>query len=160
MTVKEHPSCHVYAIEPFPEFFALLQENLRLNAVGNVTALQTAIGAQSGQILLATIGEAVQHSATNQATVTGSNTLAVTALLLEDVFQRYNTEQCNFLKMDCDGCESEVLLNANPSTLAQIDHICLEYHNGCTAYSHTDLVQHLQRQGRQIQLAEPKSIMI
>ncbi|OAN48256.1 FkbM family methyltransferase [Chloroflexus islandicus] len=153
VTAKEHPNCHVYAIEPFPESFALLQENLRLNAIGNVTALQTAIGVQSGQMLLATIGEAVQHSATKQATVIGSNTLAVPALSLEDIFQRYGIERCNFLKMDCEGCEFEVLLNANPVTLAQIDHLCLEYHNGCTAYAHTGLVQHLQRHGFAVKLA-------
>ncbi|MDE3091432.1 MAG: FkbM family methyltransferase, partial [Chloroflexota bacterium] len=57
---KEHPRSVVYAYEPFPESFALLQENLRLNQIENVTAYPCAIGAQSGSLhLRAVSSEAV-----------------------------------------------------------------------------------------------------
>ena len=42
------PGCKVYAFEPFPPSFEILQENVRLNRAGNVQAFQEAIGDQSG----------------------------------------------------------------------------------------------------------------
>ena len=39
-----HPQNTVYAFEPFPESFALLQENLQLNQAANVQAFPEAIG--------------------------------------------------------------------------------------------------------------------
>ena len=60
-------------------------------------------------------------------------------------------EQCDFLKIDCEGCEFATLFNASPETLHSIAHICLEYHNGFTEFSQVDLVDYLQRHEFQVQ---------
>ncbi len=48
------PAGRVYAFEPEPHNFALLEENLRLNGATNVTALCTAVGDATGTCRLAT----------------------------------------------------------------------------------------------------------
>ena len=152
LVAKEHPSCRVYAFEPFPESFCLLQENLRLNMVDNVMAFQVAVGSKTGKMLLATIGEAVQHTTTPCAAPAGTTVIEVQGLSLDELFQSNGIERCDFLKMDCEGCEFEVLLNSSPGTLEKINHICLEYHNGVTEFSHMNLVNHLQRSGFRVKI--------
>jgi len=152
LVAKEHPSCQVYAFEPFPESLGLLQENLRLNMVDNVMAFQVAVGSKSGKMLLATTGEAVQYTTTRCATLNGTTVIEVQGLSLDEMFQSNGIERCDFLKMDCEGCEFEVLLNSSTMVLERINHICLEYHNGFTEFSHMDLVNHLQRNGFQVKI--------
>lgn len=150
---KEHPGCRVYAVEPSPASFGLLQENLRLNMVDNVMAFQVAVGSKSGKMLLATMGEAVQYTTTRCATVGGTTAIEVQSLSLDELFRLNGIERCDFLKMDCEGCEFEVLLNSDPMVLERINHICLEYHDGFTGFSHMDLVNHLQRNGFRVKIA-------
>nr|WP_290668568.1 FkbM family methyltransferase [Ardenticatena sp.] len=147
LVAKENPNCRVFAFEPFPESFRLLQENLNLNRVSNVTAFQMAVGAESGKMLLAATGEAVQHTTTHNDSPVGVATTEVRGISLDEVFESNGLAYCDFLKIDCEGCEFEVLFNASSSTLERIGHICLEYHDGFTAFSHADLVDYLHQRG-------------
>ncbi len=153
MTAAEHPACQVFAYEPFPESFALLQENLALNKTGNVHAFQIAVGATSGQMTLATTGEAVQHTTTG-SDVSGNATsfIDVQGISFEELFETNGITRCNFLKIDCEGCEFELLFSASSATLAKIDHICMEYHNGFTDHTHTELAKHLEENGFQVKV--------
>ncbi|MCP4600750.1 MAG: FkbM family methyltransferase [Proteobacteria bacterium] len=154
LIAQEHADSQVYAFEPFPKSFALLQENLDLNGVKNTSAFQTAIGAKSGQMTLSTTGESVQHT-TTPSTVSGSATavIQVQALSLDDMFQVNDIPHCDYVKIDCEGSEFEILFNASPATLERIDHICLEYHDGFTEFSHEDLARYLQENGFQVKTA-------
>jgi FkbM family methyltransferase len=155
MAAREHPSARVFAFEPFPESFEILQANIALNAATNIIPLPTAIGSQSGQKVLATTGQAVQHTTTG-STVSGSATatLEVQCLCLDDVFRAHGLSRCDFLKMDCEGSEYDILFSASGDTLAKIQHLCMEYHDGFTRYTHHDLVRHLQENGFAVRTAQ------
>ncbi|MBN2003586.1 MAG: FkbM family methyltransferase [Anaerolineae bacterium] len=144
----EHPGSQIYAYEPAPESLALLKENLTLNAIKNVQACQAAVGATTVEMTLRATGEAVQYTTTD-STVSGrpDRTVTVPGLSLDAVFRAEKLGHCDFVKLDCEGCEFDVLLRAAPATLGKIDHICLEYHDTFTEFSHDDLVRHLQQQG-------------
>ena len=144
MAAHAHPAARVFAYEPFAESFALLQHNIKLNSAKNVQAMPIAIGAQRGKKVLATTGAAVQHTTTG-STVSGNATteMEVEAITLDDLLAQVGGH-CDFLKMDCEGGEYEILLNATSETLRHFDHICMEYHDGFTAHSHVDLAKHLE----------------
>lgn len=153
LTAREHPRCQVYAYEPYPESFVLLQENLSLNGVENVSAFQMAVGSKSGKMMLATTGEPVQHT-TTQSTVSGKapSLIEVQGISLADLLQTNGLERCDFLKIDCEGCEFALLLSASQATLEKVDRICLEYHNGFTEHSHMELVHYLQENGLRVKI--------
>lgn len=144
MTAHAHPTARVFAYEPFAESFALLQHNIQLNSVTNVQAHPIAIGAQRGKKVLAATGAAVQHTTTG-STISGSGTaqMEVEAITLDDLLAQVGGH-CDFLKMDCEGGEYEILLNASCETLSHFSHICMEYHDGFTPHSHQDLAKHLE----------------
>lgn len=51
-----------------------------------------------------------------------------TATSLDEVFKENNIVHCNFLKIDCEGAEYEILSNASVNTLSKIDYIAMEIH--------------------------------
>lgn len=149
---KRFPKSHVYAFEPNPDSARLLLENVRLNSVSNVTLLPYAIVGSSSRStqLLATSVEPAQHRAlaTTFATISPNvPTLEVQGWSLDEVFEKLALERCDFLKMDCEGAEYEILFGARRATLARIAKLCMEYHEGVTPYTHRDLEAYLQANG-------------
>jgi hypothetical protein len=100
---------------------------------------------------LTTVGAAVQHTTSvSQAGDTATGTIKVEAISLNDLFAANAITRCDFLKLDCEGGEYEILFHASDETLAKIRHICLEYHNHLTPYSDVDLGRYLQNKGFQV----------
>lgn len=140
------PRSTVYACEPFPQSFDLLQHNLALNRIGNVKPLPYALGARSGPMrLYPSSAQAVEFSTVRAAPHAEGH--EVQGISLDDLFRTLSLERCDFLKMDCEGAEFEILFAANPRTLGRIQHLCLEYHDGVTKHSHEDLAQYLTQHG-------------
>ena len=139
---------HIYAFEPAPESFALLQANALHNAIGNLTAFPHAVGAVAGQLSLdTTSGVPVLYRATTAADGQPGSGVAVPSVTIEQVFATTGIARCDMLKLDCEGSEYEILFSTPPGILANIIRICLEYHNGVTPYTHHHLIDWLRRQG-------------
>ncbi len=143
------PRSVVYACEPFPQSFDLLQQNLTLNRIGNVKPFPYALAARSGPVRLYRCArEAVEFSTVGADP--RAEGLEVEGISLDDLFRALALERCDFLKMDCEGAEFEILLAASRETLGRIQHLCLEYHDGVTVHSHQDLAEFLRRHGFEV----------
>ncbi len=148
---KAHPRAVVYAYEPFPESFALLQENLQLNQIDNVRAFPLAVGAQSGPLQLhAVSAEAVQQTTIGAASAPRAADIQVQSVTLDQVLAEAHLSRCDYLKMDCEGAEYGIFFNTPPTVLEKIDHICIEYHDGVTTFSHADLVRFFELNSFQV----------
>jgi hypothetical protein len=63
-------------------------------------------------------------------------------------FERYQIERCDFLKLDCEGSEFEIILDSDPALMRRIDRIVMEYHDHRSPrFSHHDLLRALERLG-------------
>jgi FkbM family methyltransferase len=146
---RHSPHGRVLAYEPFPESFALLQQNVALNNLKNVEMQPYAIAEKAGSLALNIgIGEAVQHS-TTQA---GAKAIEVQAITLQQVFVEHGLDRCDFLKMDIEGGEYAILRGLSVELLKCVQRIALEYHDNTPAGQHAELVQLLQRNGFQVQV--------
>lgn len=141
---RQNPHGRVYAYEPFPESFDLLQRNVVLNNAQNVEAHALAVAGEGG-VLALDVGnaEAVQHSTTSG----GAHTIEVTAITLKHIFEQHNLQRCDFLKMDVEGAEYSILLTAGETLLKKIKRIALEYHDHTSAGQHAALIDFLVEQG-------------
>nr|MBC7244909.1 FkbM family methyltransferase [Chloroflexota bacterium] len=146
---KEHPSSTIYAYEPFPQSFALLQENLLLNRIENVQAFPYAVCAQAGPAPFHIASEAVAHSTVAAQDRMLSECIEVPGITLEQLLAELRLSKCDYVKMDCEGAEYEVLFQTSAETLQRIHHLCLEYHDGINGFSHQDLVRFLEQRGFQ-----------
>ena len=146
---QRSPNGRVFAYEPFPESFALLQQNVALNKLRNVEAEPYAVAAKPGSLALNVgAGEAVQHS-TTQA---GTNTIEVLAITLQQIFDVRGLNRCDFLKMDIEGGEYAILQGMDVNLLKRVQRIALEYHDNTPAGQHDELVRLLQDSGFQVQV--------
>jgi FkbM family methyltransferase len=119
------PDAVVLAYEPSPESFGLLEENLRLNGCRNVVARPWAVVGGPGPCHLDVgRGAAVQHA----LAVRSATTIEVPAMTLEALFREHQVARCDFLKIDVEGAEFEILMNAPEETLMKVDRLALEYH--------------------------------
>jgi FkbM family methyltransferase len=140
----DHPHRRIAAFEPFEESYRLLQENLRLNGIGNVRAFPFAVGAVAGPMTLQTAtGVAVQHS-TAAPGRPGLSGLSVEGITLSDALGKSGFDRCDLLKADCEGGEYDIFFGATPDVLRRIDRIVMEYHDGCTPHSHGELAAYLE----------------
>jgi len=97
LAARRFPNAKVYAIEPEVENFALLQENIRLNNLSNVTLLQKAVAKEKGTARLY-LGAPDSHS------LYGSGVYEeVETVLLSDF------GDIDVLKIDAEGVERDIL---------------------------------------------------
>ena len=147
---RRSPRSRVFAFEPLPESYALLEENLRLNGLSNVKAFPVAIGGKAGELLLYTkTGLEGQHRTvhTEAETAETGGALRVPSITLDSAFAQAGIEVCDLLKIDCEGGEYEILFGASDAALARVRHIAMEFHDGIAAHSHEELVPYLESRG-------------
>lgn len=138
---RRAPHGRIYAYEPAPDSAELLRRNLILNGISNVEVHDMAVSDRRGVLALdISWGAAVQYRTTHSTTSASSpGRIAVRCISLTEVLAGLPKESCDFLKIDVEGAEYEMLLNLDDSSLGRVRRICLEYHEGATKYSRTDL---------------------
>jgi FkbM family methyltransferase len=122
------PRGTVLAFEPAPDNFARLKENIQLNGLANVIAIQAAIAGktESRHMYLGT-EDTVSHSLW-KGWGGSEQEITVQCRTLEDVMQEYKLTHIDLLKVDCEGAEGEIILGLDDETLRRIRRIGMEVH--------------------------------
>jgi FkbM family methyltransferase len=106
------PGGKVVAIEPAPQVFRRLQWHLRLNGCRDVVALQTAMGSMEGEAVLHMPSRGVDTvSSLRRAAMTETRTqqVRVTLQSLDQIVSRELGGVVDFVKLDVEGAEMDVL---------------------------------------------------
>jgi FkbM family methyltransferase len=148
----ENPTAIVYAFEPFPNSFELLEKNLSNNNIQNVHPYPIAIWSQAGDIFLdLSNGEPLKITSSNEGPVSEfSEGVTVHSITLNDFISEKQIHRIDLLKLDCEGAEYEILLEAPKMTLKKIDRIIMEYHDVNDDLKHDKLIRFLQNEGYQV----------
>ncbi|MEK6844552.1 MAG: FkbM family methyltransferase [Nanoarchaeota archaeon] len=137
----------IFSFEPFPENFALLKDNILLNKINNITSINKALGNKNGKtdIFLSmhnTGGHSFYSSHKNS-----EKKIKVDVTSLPSFMKENKISKINFLKMDCEGAEFEILFNCPKDTLEKIEKISMEYHNKSGVNNVNVLKQYLENNG-------------
>jgi len=149
---KQTPHGRLIAVEPYPPSVSLLRSNLEKNHVFNVEVFAGAIAASSGSTTLQVEQGSIVQNSTAVYQKSGQGVEVKTASL-DDLFAQYEISKCDYLKMDCEGGEYEILFSASVQFLAKIDRICMEVHDGMTHHNREDMIKFLEKSGYQTRLA-------
>lgn len=142
------PQAQVYAYEPFFPSYVLLDRNIHQNELSNVHAFPYAVGSRAGRARLESAGREAVMVQTHLERSEGE----VEVVSLLEAVASTDTGHCDLLKMDCEGCEYDLLLRSEPQVWSRVDRICLEYHEGVGGHRHDELTITLKDQGYQIQV--------
>ena len=136
----------VYALEPASSNYSRLVSNT--SRVHNIVPLNCACAAYDGSGSLDVSGIPVTFSLMTGSSDTTQESVDVISLAA--LFERYGIDRCDYLKLDCEGAEYEILFHASGQTLRRIRHVAMEYHDGVTKYSHHDLVRLFEQNGFEV----------
>ncbi len=144
----------VYAFEPVQANYELLLRNIELNNLKNVVPTKTAVAKDTGK------GEMfVQEDATTGHSFhyrCNRNPVVVDTTSLEGFVDRAGIKKIDFLKMDCEGAEYDILTNCPERIFSMIQRIGMEYHFCEDKKNPQVLVDILEDNGFKVTMSSPK----
>ncbi len=140
------PRARIVAVEPHPGSFRLLEENLAANGVTNVRALPVALTETAAATVPLDVGAREPALFTTTAPRV-SRAVDVPNRTLAALLEHCGLERVDLLKLDCEGAEFGILLEASGETLRRIERIVLEWHEGVTQWNAADLAGRLESAG-------------
>ena len=115
-----YPASKIYAFEPDPTIFNLLQKNINDNQLSQVTLYNDAVWTENTVLSFSNKG-----SEASQIDATGLSATKVNAIHLAKYLSQF--EKIDFLKMDIEGAEFEVVKDC-VAALEKVQNFFLEYH--------------------------------
>jgi len=130
----------VYAVEPNPDAYNEMLENIKLNNMENkIIPINMGINYEKDYVNIHT------KAVNTQGTLlkSGGNGIKVPAGKLSDIIEKYNID-AQILKMDCEGCEYDIILK-DYDTIKEFDEIGFEYHAYNTKIPVSKLLEKLNK---------------
>ncbi|MHB8545755.1 MAG: FkbM family methyltransferase [Nitrosotalea sp.] len=140
-------SKRVIALEPFPKNYEMAKKNIELNNVSDKIDLFLA-GCSDGNDFL--IVDPNLNSGVDSKIIESKNGLQIPITTLNKIVKDYKVDKNSILKIDCEGCEYDVILSASFETLQSFSNIFIEYH-----YGYKDLKKKLEESGFQVSVTKP-----
>jgi FkbM family methyltransferase len=112
----------VFAVEPEPHNLSLLKKNIKNNPVENVTVINKAIWHQNKEVLITNRGG---NSSIFESE--GAEQTKIKAITLEKLFKENKIKHVDVMKIDIEGAEFDLIINAPEKILAKIKYLTLEF---------------------------------
>ena len=140
-----HTDSKIYSFEPSLHNFKCLNENIRVNNINNIISHNLAIGQHDGKSNL-NISLNFNHSiipALHQ-----NNSRDVIIKRLDQVIREHKIDKIDFLKIDCEGSEYDILDSLTSESFEKINVISLEFHDlKSTIYTADYIISVLNKAG-------------
>ncbi|MBQ6436582.1 FkbM family methyltransferase [bacterium] len=155
-----YPGAEIWALEPNPQLFALLEQNVSENHLEKVHPLNVAVGRERGMVKFYrdgtdwqwwSVGSLLPGAWNGEQKV--QEEIAVESIKLSDIVQ--NLSRVDLLKMDIEGVEQRVLLSLKEQ-LQKIQQIIFEFHP-VRGQNLQELLAFLQKNGYQVRLKDRKN---
>ena len=122
------PSGCVFAFEPLPDNFALLQKNIRLNNLMNVHVLNQAIFSRTQEITITAPDDQPNPGSGSMHNEAGHKHYRVEAISMDDFCEKLALRP-DILKMDVEGTEYDVLIGAKETINRYRPNLFIELHH-------------------------------
>lgn len=151
-TALKMPKSKIYCYEPSKTTFKTLSDNIKSNKLQKqITPIHSAVWSTSTTLKLYSSGPSGLRSAFKTRSETKFEKVPTTTLT--QIFQRHKITHCDFLKIDCEGAEYEILSSSSLKLLSKIDRIALEFHEFTQGRNHKQLIAILKKAGFRVKSA-------
>jgi len=119
------PGATIQCFEPYPPNFAQLATNIQANRFDGVAYFQKGVGKECTTAILHVHPKNIGgHSLYGGES--GGSRVQVEITDLASILAGASTQQCDLLKLDCEGCECEILQSLTPDLAHRIKRIVYE----------------------------------
>ena len=116
----------IIAVEPFPNNFEILKKNITENKFDElIIPILGACGYLKKEISI----NPNLHDGMRSILHEFSDGIKISTITLQDIIKDFDVSDA-ILKLDCEGCEYETILNSSSEILQKFTDIQIEYHNG------------------------------
>jgi FkbM family methyltransferase len=116
----------VYAVEPFPAVYNILVKNIELNSMNEIIfPINAAISPEKGAVKL---NSNIETTLALKAEQDPSGDTIIKKIPISEIVGNYVGERGWVLKLDCEGCEYE-LLELAPESIGIFTELIMEYHH-------------------------------
>lgn len=116
------------AFEPNPSSHKILVKNLSQPSIKtDVSLFQLAVSGVAGETVFMP-ADSSPYNRTINAPTDSSASVAVETTSLDKIVEQCEGRRIDFLKMDCEGAEWEILTQCSEDALSQVDRIRMEFH--------------------------------
>jgi FkbM family methyltransferase len=140
----------IISIEPSKESFKIFEKNVNLNDLTNVNLMNYGVWSKSGKMKLYINEESIGNS----IIIKSQNEETIDVISLNEIIKKFNIEKINFLKIDCEGAEYEIILKLEEEVLEKIEKISMEVHGGVGKHTINDLMKFLKSNGFKVENKE------
>ncbi|MBX8644833.1 MAG: FkbM family methyltransferase [Thermoplasmata archaeon] len=138
----------VIALEPYPESYRLALDNVRMNGLDDkITVLNLALSSVKSKADFAVSSRSPNANAlaptehiVKSLHIVFDGSVTIETTTVPELISYYSISRVDYLKLDCEGCEYDVLRNLAGEVWPLINEIVLEYHNGLS-----DLAELMER---------------
>ena len=117
---------NVIAVELLPQNCNIAQKNITLNKLDDkINVIMAGCSNKKGHTYFSPSKVGMGYA----IDVSDKNGIKVPLLTIED-FLEFSKNQSRILKLDCEGCEYDVILSSSKETLRRFEYIFIEYHFG------------------------------
>ncbi|MFH0737104.1 MAG: FkbM family methyltransferase [Candidatus Micrarchaeota archaeon] len=156
---KKAEEGRVFSFEPVPGNFEMLKRNLGYNRLDNVSASPKAVSGRSGKkTMYLTSHDTFSHSSIESLVPDMNGKIEADAISLEDIFKENKLDKIDFLKIDCEGSEYEILSRTPLSVFKKIHKISMEYHEFDEGHDLKTLKAYLESAGYSISAVPSKRL--
>lgn len=143
----------VLAFEPEPNNYRMLKKNMELNHLENMSIFEMAVSGISGYQDIYTYqgGSSADYSLYKRG-ITNIKTGRIPTISVEDIIRREDLPRIDFLKLDCEGAEHDILGNISFETAAKILGIAMETHSVPPGFS-IDIPNRLRELGFEVKMS-------
>ena len=144
----------IFAFEPYSKSFEVLKKNLEINQITNVIPQNLGVTKESGTSTLYfkknfAIGNSIYKNTDLNSKI------EIKTISLYDIIKNNNLQKINFLKLDCEGAEYQILLNLDHQTLEKIDKIVSEMHPRIENFKIEEVKRFLTINGFDVKIIHP-----
>lgn len=137
-------SGRIIAFEPVKELFEKIRANIKLNKLTNVSVENVAV---SNKNTFEKFFISKEHNGFHSMFRRNDSDeqIEVKNLKLENYCLEKNIDHIDFLKLDCEGAEYDIILNLTIGFISKIKRISLEYHDNITNHKHEEIADFLKK---------------
>ena len=143
---KKAQNGKVISFEPTKESFLVLKNNVKINNFQNIIINNLAV-AEISKKRTFFVDKKYGISNTFYDSNPNLEKEIVQTTTLDGIYKKFNLAKIDFLKMDCEGAEFEIILNTSTEVLKKIKKISVEVHEDMVPHKIEELITKLRDNG-------------